>query len=73
MYEIHFQVGGPFNFAQRDFLRVGCIQQVAVDGSGAQLFDFGERGRQQTVDPMDDLVSGGEVAGISHMFVIGII
>jgi len=41
VYEIYFEVSSPFNFIQRHFLRVCRIEDMTVNGSRAQLFNFG--------------------------------
>lgn len=64
--EVDFESGLPFDFLERHFAWVGSVEEVAVDVAGAELFDVGEVGVQSVVDPVDDVVPGGEIATLLH-------
>ena len=40
IHELPFEFSLPVNFTQRDFANMNSIEDLAVDGSCAKLFDF---------------------------------
>lgn len=66
MEEIDLEICLPFNFAELNFLGKGGIQNLAVNVSCSQLLDFSKVCDDEVVDPLDDIVSRGEVACAGH-------
>ena len=67
MQEIGLQIGLPFDFVEWHFLGVGCVQQLAVDVARTQLLDFCEVSDSEVVDPLHDVMPGGEITTVTHI------
>lgn len=65
--EVDLEVCLPLHFVQWHFLWECCIQKLAIYVSGAKLLDFGEMSDQKVVDPVNDLVAGGEIGAVTHI------
>jgi hypothetical protein len=64
--EVYFEVGLPFDLLKGHFPGVGSIQELAVDASRPELFDGGERGAENVVDPVHNVVPRSEIATFLH-------
>lgn len=63
MNVINLVVGIPFKFGKRHSLGVGAIEEQTVDNAGSQLLDFGHADLEDLVNPVNDMIAGGEDSG----------